>query len=126
MSRSAFDQPLSTVRTGDAAIVSDTTCEAVRRLFTDPQPRRHGVEATFVDASDIPAVHAAMAQRASGHTTAIVNPTTRAAAISALTDVAHEAGALLSVDSTFTPPPLHRPLDDGADLVVHSLATFVN
>ena len=36
------------------------------------------------------------------------------------------AGALLSVDSTFTPPPLYRPLDDGADLVVHSLTKYIN
>jgi len=46
--------------------------------------------------------------------------------VAAVAAVAYEAGALLSVDSTFTPPPLYRPLRDGADLVVHSLTKYVN
>ena len=48
------------------------------------------------------------------------------AALEALAAIAHDAGALLSVDSTFTPPPLYRPLADGADLVVHSLTKYIN
>ena len=60
------------------------------------------------------------------HAETIANPTTKVADIAALADIAHEAGALLSVDSTFTPPPLYRPLADGADLVAHSLTKYIN
>ena len=40
--------------------------------------------------------------------------------------IAHDAGALLTIDSTFTPPPMMRPLDHGADLVIHSLTKYYN
>ena len=56
----------------------------------------------------------------------IANPTTRVADISELAGIAHNAGAVLSVDSTFSPPPLYRSLADGADLVVHSLTKYIN
>ncbi|OWK25798.1 cystathionine gamma-lyase [Rhizobium yanglingense] len=60
------------------------------------------------------------------HTETIANPTTKVADIAALASIAKEAGALLSVDSTFTPPPFFRPLALGADLVTHSLTKYIN
>ena len=115
------------LRTGDHAVVADITYEAVWRLFTDILPDRYGVEATFVDASDPDAVRAAIRPNTKlVHTEVIANPTTRVCDVEALAGIAHEAGALLSVDSTFTPPPLYRPLSRGADLVVHSLTKYVN
>ncbi len=115
------------LRTGDHAVVSDVTYEAVWRLFTEILPDRYGVEATFVDTSDPDAVRAAIRPTTKlVHTEVIANPTTRLCDVAALAAVAHEAGALLSVDSTFTPPPLYRPLGRGADLVVHSLTKYVN
>ena len=60
------------------------------------------------------------------HTEVIANPTTRVCDVAAIAEIAHDGGALLSVDSTFTPPPLYRPLADGADLVVHSLTKVIN
>ena len=115
------------LRTGDHAVVSDVTYEAVWRLFADILPARYGVEATFVDTSDPDAVRAAVRPNTKlVHTEVIANPTTRVCDIPEIAAIAHDAGALLSVDSTFTPPPLYRPLDHGADLVVHSLTKFVN
>ncbi|MFC5061024.1 trans-sulfuration enzyme family protein [Actinomycetospora atypica] len=115
------------LRTGDHAVVSDVTYEAVWRLFADILPARYGVEATFVDTSDPDAVRAAIRPTTKlVHTEVVANPTTRVCDIGALAEIAHAAGALLSVDSTFTPPPLYRPLAAGADLVVHSLTKFVN
>ena len=115
------------LRTGDHAVVSDVTYEAVWRLFADILPARYGVQATFVDTSDPDAVRAAVRPNTKlVHTEVIANPTTRVCDIPEIAAIAHEAGALLSVDSTFTPPPLYRPLDHGADLVVHSLTKFVN
>lgn len=86
-----------------------------------------GGEATFVDASDPSAVAAAMRENTKlVHVEVIANPTTRVADIAALAQIAHDGGALLSVDSTFTPPPLYRPLADGAALVIHSLTKYIN
>ena len=115
------------VRVGDHVIVSDVTYEATWRLWTELLPRRYGIEATFVDITDLDAVRAAMRDETRlVCVEAIANPTTKVADIRALADIAHEASALLMVDSTFTPPPLYRPLADGADLVVHSLTKYIN
>jgi cystathionine beta-lyase/cystathionine gamma-synthase len=115
------------LRTGDHAVISDVTYEAVWRLFADILPARYDVHATFVDTSDPDAVRAALRPTTKlVHTEVIANPTTRVCDVGELAAIAHSAGALLSVDSTFTPPPLYRPLDHGADLVVHSLTKFIN
>ncbi len=115
------------LRTGDHAIIADQTYEASFRLFDELLPEKYGIEASFVDTSDLEAVRAALRPTTRLiHTETIANPTTRLADVAALADIAHDAGALLSVDSTFTPPPLSYPLDDGADLVVHSLTKYIN
>lgn len=113
--------------TGDHVVVADVTYEATWRLFTELLPAKYGIQVTFVDASDPDAVAAAVRPGTKlVHVEAIANPTTKVTDIAAVADLAHLAGALLSVDSTFTPPPLYRPLDDGADLVVHSLTKYLN
>lgn len=112
---------------GDHVVVSDNSYEATWKLFAELLPAKYGINATFVDTSDLDAVRAAMTPATKIiHTEAIGNPTTRIADIAALADIAHGAGAMLTVDSTFTPPPLYRPLADGADLVVHSLTKYIN
>ena len=117
----------SHVRLGDHVIVSDVTYEATWRLWTELLPRRYGIEATFVDVTDLDAVRRAMREKTKlVCVEAIANPTTKVADIRALAEIAHAASALLMVDSTFTPPPLYRPLADGADLVVHSLTKYIN
>ncbi|WP_424187054.1 trans-sulfuration enzyme family protein [Actinokineospora sp. G85] len=115
------------LRAGDHVVVSTVTYEAVWRLFTELLPGRYGIEASFVDVNDLDAVRAALRPDTRlVHVETIANPTTAVADIGALAAIAHEAGALLTVDGTFTPPPLYRPLADGADLVVHSLTKFIN
>ncbi|MBO4256268.1 trans-sulfuration enzyme family protein [Streptomyces griseorubiginosus] len=115
------------LRAGDHVIVSDVTYSAVWRLFAELLPVKSGIEATFVDVTDLDAVRAAMRPTTRIiHTEVIANPTVKTADIQALADVAHDAGALLTVDSTCTPPPLFRPLAHGADLVVHSLTKYIN
>lgn len=115
------------LRTGDHAIVPDVSYEATWRLFSELLPQRYGIEATFVDMSDPDAVAAAVRPNTKLiHTEAIANPTTKVSDIAALAEVAHRNGALLSVDSTFTPPPMLRPLELGADLVIHSLTKYIN
>ncbi|MCW2165521.1 methionine-gamma-lyase [Microbacterium hydrothermale] len=115
------------VRVGDHVVVSDVVYEATWRLWTELLPRRYGIEATFVDVTDPDAVRAAMRPETRlVCVEAIANPTTKVADIAMLAEISHAAGAVLMVDSTFTPPPFYRPLDDGADLVVHSLTKYIN
>ena len=115
------------LRTGDHVVVADVTYEASWRLFAELLPAKYGIEATFVDASDPDAVTGAVRTNTRlVHIETIGNPTTKVADVAAIARIAHGAGALLSVDSTFTPPPLYRPLADGADLVIHSLTKYIN
>lgn len=88
--------------------------------------RRFGVEADFVDATDLDAVQAAIRP----HTRIVwaetlANPTTAIADLPTLAEIAHNSGALLAVDSTFASPAICRPLEHGADLVVHSATKFI-
>jgi len=115
------------VRAGDHVVVSDVVYEATWRLWSELLPQRYGIEATFVDITDFDAVRAAMRPNTRlVCVEAIANPTTQVTDVAAIAEIAHEAGALLMVDSTFTPPPVYRPLRDGADLVVHSLSKYIN
>jgi methionine-gamma-lyase len=96
-------------------------------LFDSLLPAKLGIEVDFVDITDLGAVrHAVRPSTRLIHTEVIANPDLRVADISALTSIAHAAGARLTVDSTFTPPPLLRPLDLGADLTIHSLTKYFN
>lgn len=117
----------SYVSAGDHVVVSDVTYEATWRLWSELLPQRYGIEATFVDVAHHDALRAAMRPETRlVCIEAIANPTTKVADVAAVARIAHEHGALLMVDSTFTPPPLYRPLTDGADLVVHSLTKYIN
>ena len=84
-----------------------------------------GVRTDFVDMSDLERVRAAV-----GPGTAIVyaetlaNPTVAVADLSGIARLAHEAGAIFVVDSTLAPPVICRPLEHGADLVLHSATKY--
>jgi len=55
----------------------------------------------------------------------IANPTTAVSDIRQLAEIAHERGALLVIDSTLAPPVVCRPLEHGADLVLHSATKYI-
>jgi cystathionine beta-lyase/cystathionine gamma-synthase len=115
------------LKTGDHVVVSDVTYEAVWRLFSKLLPERYGIEATFVDIADLAAVRAAMRTNTRLiHAETIANPTTKVADVAAIAEIAHAAGAMLSIDATFTPPPMFRGLEHGADFVVHALTKYIN
>lgn len=115
------------LKSGDHVVVSNVTYDAVWQLFNELLPKKYGIEATFVDISDLDAVRGAVRPNTKlVHAETIANPTTTVADIAGLADIAHAAGALLSVDATWTPPPFYRALQDGADLVVHSLTKYIN
>jgi cystathionine beta-lyase/cystathionine gamma-synthase len=113
--------------TGDHVVVADVTYEATWRLFTELLPEKYGIQVTMVDATDLDAVRAAVRPTTKlVHIEAIANPTTTVTDVAAVAAIAHESGALLSVDNTFSPPFVLRPIELGADLVVHSLTKYIN
>lgn len=112
---------------GDHAVVSDVVYMRTFGLFDTLLPAKMGIEATFVDITDLDAVRAAVRPNTRLlHTEVVANPDVSVADVPALAAIAHEAGATLVVDSTLTPPPLARPLELGADVVVHSLTKYYN
>ncbi len=87
---------------------------------------RFGVETDFVDISDPYAVRAAMRPSTRiVYAETIADPTTMVADVRLLADIARGSGALLVVDSTLAPPVVCRPLEHGADLVVHSATKYI-
>lgn len=88
--------------------------------------RRFGVETTFV-ASTEPADYAAAIRPETKvlYVETIGNPSGAIADIEGLADVAHAAGIPLVVDSTLATPYLARPLEHGADIVIHSVTKFL-
>lgn len=115
------------LNSGDHVIVADATYEATWRLFTELLPVKYGIEVTTVDATDLDAVRAAIRSDTKlVHLESIANPTTKVTDVAAVAAIAHERGALVSIDNTFAPPPVFRPIDHGVDLVVHSLTKYIN
>jgi cystathionine beta-lyase/cystathionine gamma-synthase len=115
------------LRTGDHVVCSDNTYVGTYRLLTELLPAKYGITATLVDSSDPDAVAAAIRPETRlVHVETPANPTTRITDVAAVAAIAHDAGALLSVDATFATPVLQRPLGLGADVVVHSLTKYVN
>lgn len=85
-----------------------------------------GIKANFTPVNDFGAVEAAI----NGKTRllfveAVGNPALDIADIEKYAEVAHRHGLPLVVDATFTPPPLLRALDHGADFVIHSLSKWI-
>lgn len=115
---------LSFLNAGDHAIVSDVVYGGTYRLSTKIFSR-FGVSFSFVDGSDPQAVRQALKP----NTRLIVtetpaNPTLKLTDIAAVSAIAREAGVLHVVDNTFLTPYYQRPLELGADLVVHSTTKY--
>ena len=88
---------------------------------------RFGVEASFVDCGDLEAVRAAMRPETKLlFLESPANPTLAISDIRGCSEIAHQHGALLCVDNTFMSPILQRPLELGADIVMHSVTKFLN
>jgi cystathionine beta-lyase/cystathionine gamma-synthase len=87
---------------------------------------KFGVRTDFVDVTNLDQVRAALRPETRiVYAETVANPTTAVADLPALADLAHQAGALLVVDSTLAPPPVCRPLEHGADLVLHSATKYL-
>ena len=88
--------------------------------------RRMGVETTFVDGGDPAAFDAAVRPETRLlYTEVIANPSGAVADLEALAEVAHRHRVPLVVDATFATPWLCRPIEHGADIVIHSATKFI-
>lgn len=106
---------------GDHLLVSDDLYGGTYRLL-EKNFKQFGLEATYLDTSDLAKIKAGFS---SGRTKAILvetptNPLMKTADLSEIAKWAKEMGIIVIVDNTFLTPYLQRPLELGADLVVHS------
>ena len=111
---------------GDHIVASSALYGGTYTLL-DVTLRRLGIETTFVPADD-PAAFAAAIQPGRTkllYTEIIANPAGTIADLEALGEAAHDAGIPFAVDSTLATPHLCRPLEHGADIVLHSATKFL-
>lgn len=86
----------------------------------------YGIETTFVSPFDFNEIKAAIRPNTKAiHIETLGNPNSEVVDIKAIADIAHEAGIPLMVDNTFASPYLVRPIEYGADIVVHSATKFI-
>ena len=117
---------LGLLQSGDHLVSAERIYEGTRGLFLDNLPR-YGIEADFVHDANDPAAW----ERAIRPTTralfaeSIPNPTNDIFDIEAVAAVAKAHGIPLIVDSTLATPYLLRPLEHGADIVIHSASKFL-
>lgn len=117
---------MALLKAGDHIVAARSIFGATQQMFGNLLPR-FGIETTFVSGSDPAAFQAAV--RPSTRLLFIEtpsNPLTEVFDIAALARVASEAGVLLVVDNCFCSPALQRPLELGANLVIHSATKYLD
>jgi len=88
---------------------------------------KFGIESTYIDASKLENIEKAIKPNTKMvYIETPANPTMDIIDIKAAAEIAHKHGLPLVVDNTFCSPYLQRPLDLGADIVVHSMTKFIN
>ena len=118
---------LELVDSGSHILAMDDLYGGTRRLFSGVRERSAGLNFSYADLSDIDAAAAAMQDD-----TAIVwiesptNPLLKLVDLKAVAALAKKSGAIVVVDNTFATPYLQRPLELGADIVMHSATKFIN
>ena len=116
---------LTLLNTGDHIVAPDVVYTSIDRILHEDLPKRFGIAATLVDTTDLDAVRRAVQpQTRVIHIETPGNPTTRISDIAAIAEIAHAAGALFTVDSTWSGVLGQHPLELGADLVFHSLSKY--
>ena len=114
------------LKSGDHVLCGDDVYGGTFRIF-DKVMKQWGLDATFMDMSDLAKVKDAMRP-----STKLVwletpsNPMLKIFDIAAIAEIAKKGNAALAVDNTFATPMLQRPLDHGATMVVHSTTKYLN
>ena len=118
---------LELLDSGSHVICMDDVYGGTYRLFERVRRRSAGLDFSFVDLNDLDAVKAALRPE-----TKMIwcetptNPLLKLVDIRRLAEFAKAHGLLLAVDNTFSSPVLQRPLELGADLVMHSATKYLN
>jgi len=121
----ATDAVIKLLSPGDEVIAANDMYGGTYRLFTKVFAK-FGIKFIYIDTSKVSNVEAVI----SDHTKLIwietpTNPLMNISDISSIALVAKKAGALLCVDNTFASPYLQNPLNDGADIVMHSATKYL-
>ncbi|HPS67839.1 MAG TPA: PLP-dependent aspartate aminotransferase family protein [Holophaga sp.] len=115
------------VLNGGDHVVSTAGVYGPSRVLMEKHMSRFGVASTFVDTSDLDQMRAAMRPNTKLlYVESPSNPAMQVTDLVAAAQIAHEHGAILAVDNTFASPFLQKPLDLGADVVLHSVTKFIN
>ncbi len=116
---------LTLARAGDEIVSAKNLYGGTYTMFT-VLLRDQGINVRLVDALDPENFRKAITPKTRFlFVEAIGNPSLDVVDIAAIAKVAHEAHIPLVVDSTFTPPANYRPMEDGADIVIHSLSKWI-
>ncbi len=120
-----FYSIINLAQAGDEIVASNNLYGGTYTQFNDILPSL-GINVKFVDPRDPQNFAAAINEKTKAvFTETIGNPALELVDIQGIADVAHAHGLPLIVDSTFTSPALLRPLEHGADIVVHSLTKWL-
>ena len=116
----------SLLKAGDHVLYSQSMFGSTIKLIGS-EFSRFGVESTIVPQTDLAAWKAAIRPNTKLlFAETPTNPLTDVCDIQALADLAHNAGALLSVDNCFATPVLQRPMEMGSDIVMHSGTKYLD
>jgi cystathionine gamma-lyase/cystathionine beta-lyase/cystathionine gamma-lyase/homocysteine desulfhydrase len=122
----AIQAVMTFLKAGEHAVVSRNVYGGTFRFFTQVLAR-YGLEFTWVDSTDLGAVRAAVRPATRMvYVETPTNPLMDVTDIAGAAAIAHEHGCFLVVDNTFLSPYLQRPIEHGADLVVHSTTKYLN
>lgn len=116
---------LNIAGTGDEIVSASTLYGGTYNLFSATLPRL-GINTTFVNPDDPENFRKAITPKTKAlYIETIGNPGTNLVDIEAVANIAHENGIPLIIDNTFGTPYLIRPIEFGADIVVHSATKFI-
>src|SRR5688572_839054 len=117
---------MTLLQSGDHVVVTDNTYGGTYRLF-EQVLRKYQLDFSYVDTSDAGAIEAAFRPATKMlFLETPTNPVLRLTDLTTACQIAHAHGAFVVVDNTFASPYVQRPIDFGADLVVHSTTKFLN
>ncbi|NLD11732.1 MAG: O-acetylhomoserine aminocarboxypropyltransferase/cysteine synthase [Clostridiales bacterium] len=113
-------------KAGEHIVASKTIYGGTYNLLAHTLPEAAGIRTTFVDPGDLAAIEAAIEDNTKAiFVETLGNPNSNIADIDAIAGIAHSHRLPLVVDSTFATPYLVRPIEYGADIVVHSATKFI-
>jgi cystathionine beta-lyase/cystathionine gamma-synthase len=114
------------LKAGDHVVCGENVYGGTPRLFNQIFAQ-YGIEFSYVDTSDLDALKASIRPATRiVHIETPTNPLMRLTDIAAVAEICHANGVEVSVDNTFMSPYFQRPLELGADIVMHSTTKFLN